>query len=197
VSDYSNSTFSWGIDVTCNVCGTSWTICKTCTAQHKHLIGKRAAYHHDRNKHQKKQRVWEDNCATQDNNYDIVHDNNNNVSQSTSALNLNDYALPGYPEIKMVGEINQKYFQTELRTGLARSFLVGQSQFKLDNIITELSPEEVDMHHSIAALVSSSTTGQQHMLAKVLSDVAAVLIKQLSNVDKKMDNKAAIDLYYG
>ncbi|MFO0446392.1 MAG: hypothetical protein ACK51L_01875 [bacterium] len=52
------------------------------------------------------------------------------------------------------------------------------------------------MHHSIAALVSSSMTGQQHMLAKVLSDVAAVLIKQLSNVDKKMDNKAAIDLYY-
>jgi hypothetical protein len=34
------------------------------------------------------------------------------------------------------------------------------------------------------------------MLAKVLSDVAAVLIKQLSNVDKKMDNKAAIDVYY-
>jgi len=70
------------------------------------------------------------------NDYDIVHDNNNNVSQST-ALNLNDYALPGYPEIKMVEEINQKYFQTELRTGLARSFLVGLSQFKLDNIITE------------------------------------------------------------
>jgi hypothetical protein len=89
------------------------------------LIGKRATYHHDRNKHQKKQRVWEDDYATQDNDYDIVHDNNNNVSQST-VLNLNDYALPGYPEIKMVGEINQKYFQTELRTGLARSFLVGQ-----------------------------------------------------------------------
>jgi hypothetical protein len=45
----------------------------------------------------KKKRVWEDDYATQDNDYDIVHDNNNNVSQST-ALNLNDFALPGYPQ---------------------------------------------------------------------------------------------------
>jgi hypothetical protein len=88
-----------------------------------------------------------------------------------------DYALPGYPKVELLGEKNNKYFQTELKTGLARSFLVGQSQFKLDTIIIELSSEEVEMHHSIAALVSSSTTGQQHMLAKVLTNVATVLIK--------------------
>jgi hypothetical protein len=74
--------------------------------------------------------------------------------------------------------------------------LVGQSQFKLDNIITELSSEEVEMNHSIAALVSSSTTGQQQMLAKVLTDVAAVLIRQLHKMDNQMEGKAIVDEYY-
>jgi hypothetical protein len=48
------------------------------------LIGKRATYHHDRNKYQKKQRVWEDDYATIDNDYCSINDNNNNVSQSTA-----------------------------------------------------------------------------------------------------------------
>jgi hypothetical protein len=65
--------------------------------------------------------------------------------------NLEDYALSRYLKVQLVGEKSQKYFQTELRAGLARSW-VGQSQFKLVNIITELSSEEVEMHHSIAAL---------------------------------------------
>jgi hypothetical protein len=76
-----------------------------------------------------------------------------------------------------------KVLQNRIEKRTRRSFLVGQSQFKLDNVITELSSEEVEIHHSIAALVSSSTTGQQHMLAKVIADVAAVLIKQLCNMD--------------
>jgi hypothetical protein len=109
---------------------------------------------------------------------------------------LEAYALPGYPKVELVGERNQKYFKTELRTGLARSFLVGQSQFKLDNIIVELSSEEVEMHHSIAVLVSTSTSGQQQLLAKAISDVAAVLMKQLCNVDKPMENKAIVEEYY-
>ena len=194
VSDYSKLSFSWGIDVTCRVCGTSQIICKTCTVQHKHLNGKRAAYHHDRNKHQKKQKVWDDNFVTiEDANCSV--DDDGNISKST-AMVLEAYALPGYPKVELVGERNQKYFKTELRTGLARSFLVGQSQFKLDNIIVELSSEEVEMHHSIAVLVSTSTSGQQQLLAKAISDVAAVLMKQLCNVDKPMENKAIVEEYY-
>jgi hypothetical protein len=96
----------------------------------------------------------------------------------------------------LVGEKNKKYFNTELRNGQARAYLVGQSQLQLDNIITELPSEEVEIHHSIAAIVSSSATGQKQMLANTISNVAAVLIKQIHNIDVQKDNQTIIDEHY-
>jgi hypothetical protein len=83
------------------------------------LIGKRAAYYHDRSKHNKKQWIQDEEYLCILDNVSCSLSNDGNTSKSTT-LGLLDYALPGYMKVQMVGEKNQKCFQTELRTGLAR-----------------------------------------------------------------------------
>ncbi len=76
---------------------------------------------------------------------------------------LPETSLPNYN-----GEFNKNYFKIENVLGLGSAFLVGQSQFELPNTVKELCKDEVEMHHNIAGLVSTLTTGQQHMLGKII-----------------------------
>ncbi len=69
--------------------------------------------------------------------------------------------------------------------GLGSAFLVGQSQFKLTNVVKELCKDEVDMPHNIAGLVSTLTTGQQCMLGKVIKDISSVTERHLK--EKKQE----------
>jgi hypothetical protein len=85
------------------------------------------------------------------------------------SMSLPELSLPKYN-----GEFNNNYFKVENALGLGSAFLVGQSQFKLTNVVKELCQDEVDMHHSIAGLVSTLTTGQQCMLGKVIKAITSV-----------------------
>ena len=58
---------------------------------------------------------------------------------------------------------------------------MGQSQFKLPNISAELIEDEVELHHTMAALVATLTIGQQHMFAQCLKSITVVLTRQCNN----------------
>ena len=92
----------------------------------------------------------------------------------TDCLALPETSLPNYN-----GDFNNNYFKIENNLGLGSAFLVGQSQFKLPNVVQELCKDEVEMHHNIAGLVSTLTTGQQYMLGKIIKDISFVTGKHL------------------
>ena len=83
--------------------------------------------------------------------------------------------------MQMNGEYNNTYFRTQRETGLGHAYLVDQSQLKLNNIIDEFNEDEVEMHHTIATLVATMGTGQQHLLAETFKSVTSALTRLRSN----------------
>lgn len=160
-SGYSGSCYSWGFTLLCSHCNTSWTICRECTVQKKHLLTKTSASTHHYNWHYKKHKIEENLVAKL-------------KCHRTDCLALPETSLPNYN-----GDFNNNYFKIENNLGLGSAFLVGQSQFKLPNVVKELCKDEVEMHHNIAGLVSTLTTGQQYMLGKIIKDISFVTGKHL------------------
>lgn len=155
------SPYAWGFSLLCSHCNTHWTVCRECTVQKKHMITENSASTHHYRRHYKKRNI-EDSLISAP------------KCHRTDCLVLPEVTLPKYN-----GEFNNNYFKIEKDSGLGSAFLVGQSQFKLTNVVKELCKDEVEMHHNIAGLVSTLTTGQQCMLGKVIKDISSVTERHL------------------
>ena len=160
-SGSTGSPYAWGFSLHCSHCNTSWTVCRECKVQKKHMINENSTCTHHYRRHYKKHSIEESLIAKP-------------KCRRTDCLVLPDGSLPKYN-----GEFNNNYFKIENALGLGSAFLVGQSQFKLANVVKELCKDEVDMHHNIAGLVSTLTTGQQCMLGKVIKDIRSVTERHL------------------
>jgi len=75
-------------------------------------------------------------------------------------LALPETSLPNYN-----GDFNNNYFKIENNLGLGSAFLVGQSQFKLPNVVKELCKDEVEMHHNIAGYLTFKRKETRETLA--------------------------------
>lgn len=149
--------FSWEFSLLCSHCNASWTICRECAVQKKHMFTFNATSTHHYRRHYKKHSIEKSLIAKP-------------KRHRMDCLALPEISLPNFN-----GEFNNKYFKIENDLGLGSAFLVGQSQFKLSNVVKELSKDEVDMHHNIAGLVCTLTKGQQYMLGKIIQDISSVI----------------------
>jgi len=136
------------------------------------MLSKTSLTTHNYRKHNKKR--YTDEYNSEENSADV------------KCCKMDYFWTPGRSLINFNGSFNNNYFKIENALGLGNAFLVGQSQFKLSNIVEELSDEEVKLHHNIARLVCTLSKGQQYMLGNIIKDITIVLGRQ--SKEKKGSN---------
>ena len=197
--------YPWSVGLECSSCNRQWYVCKFCCSARTTYTTNKSLYDHNNHFHRipptKKNRI-NNQSDRQDYSVEMSVCNDTcdglaapsacstitgSASPAACARRKKDpllsltLALPGPGVIQLRGEYNNNFFRTQHLTGLGHAYLVGQSQFKLPNISAELIEDEVELHHTMAALVATLTIGQQHMLAQCLKSVTVVLTRQCNN----------------
>lgn len=155
--------YNWSFTLKCSNCSISWTICRECKNQNKHMTTTSASYSHNYRYH----------GGTKRNAKEIEDSNMSNVKRCCHE----SYETPLSPVRNLSGSFNQAYFAANRLSCRGNAFLVGQSQFKLSNIIDEIADNEVELHTNISTLTATLTVGQQQLLGNVFCNIAMVMKK--------------------
>ena len=116
--------------------------------------------------------------------YDDSQMTKSSKASPTGMLEL--MALPGPPLFSFSTVHNVTYFQMQNGNGLGHAYIVGQSQFKLNNVAKDLSHDEVEKHLDIAGLVCSLMSGQWDKLATMLKKVVTIIQCQSTSSCKSL-----------
>ncbi len=158
-----NTKYSWGIDLTCSDCHSTWTICKECALRSHHCTQKVKQRHHW-TRHTTKKRSRSPDDST---NYDNTGDNevipdapSRPLAMELSSIPVFDFSRPASSE----------FFKANMENnGLAH--LCGRSAHHLTNTTAELHPAEVDMQMHTANLCLTLTHDQRSKLTTLLRSV--------------------------
>ena len=182
-----NQRYDWAIDLRCNKCHLSWSVCSLCSLQRSALIGYSLRRHHTQ-KHASNLtnvNIVADSIIVSSNDgtettpvYDDVSQNTQVISSQVDAINVN-----------FGNTSSNSFFSYEMEdaVGGGATYLVSRSLTKSEGRMTCIHPFDVTYHMKMAKFARSLSRARREEFAQLIQATSTISKKyyELSDVPNK------------